>query len=218
MKLIINEQDINNLINKIITEMAYPTSFNMEQFKNIGSYAGRVNYCKTHLQRIAEGSSRMVFKIDEQKVLKLAKNRKGLGQNEAEANMGYNESYFDCIAEVFDYDEDYLFVEMELAKKCSPKDFKRITGYDFNTFTKFIQSDINGSTRKDFEQEFIDDVYENQTILAQVSEFIRNYDLPLGDLLTIKHYGIVNRNGQEVIVIIDYGLTEDVFSQHYSKR
>lgn len=98
-----------------INEMAYPTSFNMEEFKNIRSFAGIVAYCRKHLTRIAEGSSRMVFKIDDEKVLKLAKNRKGLGQNKAEADMGYNEGYFTCIAHVSDYDDNYMFVEMELA-------------------------------------------------------------------------------------------------------
>ncbi len=218
MKITINEFELNNLIHKIITEMAYPTSFNMEQFKNIKSFTERVRYCKTHLQRIAEGSSRMVFKIDEQKVLKLAKNRKGLSQNKSEADMGYNEGYFDCIAEVFDYDDNYLFVEMELAKKCTPNDFKRITGYDFKTFAKFIESEKYGRLTREFEQDFIDEVYNEQAIMVQVSEFIRTYNMPVADLLTIKHYGVVNRNGEEVIVIIDYGLTEEVFSKHYSRK
>lgn len=198
-----------------INEMAYPTSFNMEEFKKIRSFAGRVAYCRKHLNRIAEGSSRMVFKIDDEKVLKLAKNRKGLGQNESEARMGYSEGYFTCIAHVFDYDDNYMFVEMELAKKCSKQDFLRITGYDFETFVKYLQAESNGDLRKEFSQEFIDEAYDNSSIMTEVSEFVRTYELPLGDIYRLEHYGIVKRKGEEYVVLIDYGLTNDVYEKYY---
>jgi len=218
-ELEITEVDEHGVIvnedNSTITEMAYPASFNMEEFKNIRSFAGRVAYCRKHLTRIAEGSSRMVFKIDDEKVLKLAKNRKGLGQNKAEADMGYNEGYFTCIAHVFDYDDDYMFVEMELANKCSKQDFQRITGYDFETFVEFLRAEASGNLRKEFSQEFIDEAYDNQSIMTEISEFVRTYELPVGDIYYLPHYGIVKRNGEEYVVLIDYGLTNDVYEKYY---
>lgn len=216
----ITKLQLNNLVNaKDIDEMAYPSSFNMEEFKSINSFAGRVKYCRTHLKRLAEGSSRMVFQIDDEKVLKLAKNRKGLAQNMAEADMGYNEGYFDCIAKVFDYEENnYFFVEMELARKCSPADFKRVTEYDFETFVNFIQSELNGTLKKNFTDDFIDNAYDENSIMTQVIDFIHSWDLPAGDLYRIEHYGIVKRNGEEYVVIIDYGLTDKVLKQHYQRK
>jgi len=214
MKLIISEQQYKNLLN----EMPYPQSFNMETFKSITSFAGRVKYCREHLKRIAEGSSRMIFKIDDEKVLKLAKNRKGLAQNKSEADMGYNEGYFTCVAEVFDFDDNYLFVEMEYASPCSKRDFLRIEGYDFETFKKFILSLHKDRVRIDFSQETIDDFYDNQSLATQIYEFANTYNLPISeytDLLLLKHYGIVKRNGIEYIVIIDYGLTNEVLKKHY---
>lgn len=201
-----------------INEMAYPASFNMEEFKNIRSFAGRVAYCRKHLARIAEGSSRMVFRIDDEKVLKLAKNRKGLSQNKAEADMGYNEYYFTCIARVFEYDDDYMFVEMELANKCSKQDFLRITGYDFETFVKFLRSEFNETQHEEFSEEFIEDAYENNSIMCEISEFVRTYKLPIGDIYRLEHYGVVKRKGEEYVVLIDYGLTQDVWNKHYQKQ
>ena len=101
MKYRITEQQLNTIMN----EMAYPDSFNMETFKSLTSYQKRIQYCRQHLQRIAEGSSRIAFKIDDTKVLKLAKNGRGLIQNEGEADLGYNNYYFTCLAEVFEFDE-----------------------------------------------------------------------------------------------------------------
>ena len=68
---------------KIIDEMAYPVSFNMAEFKTLTTFSERIRYCQTRLQRISSGSARIVYKIDNEKVLKLAKNRKGIAQNEA---------------------------------------------------------------------------------------------------------------------------------------
>ena len=46
-----------------------------------------------------------------------------------------------------------------------------------------------------------------------------NYQLTTwGDLTRISSYGIVKRNGQEELVIIDFGLTEDVYNNFYGKR
>ena len=74
---------------KIINEMAYPFSFNMDEFKMLKTFAARIKYCQARLQRISSGSSRIVYKIDSEKVLKLAKNRKGIAQNEAEGGDYY---------------------------------------------------------------------------------------------------------------------------------
>ena len=74
---------------KIIDEMAYPVSFNMDEFKMLKTFAARIKYCQARLQRISSGSSRIVYKIDNEKVLKLAKNRKGIAQNEAEGGDYY---------------------------------------------------------------------------------------------------------------------------------
>ena len=63
-----------------IDEMAYPTSFNMGEFKSIKSYKGKLDYAKQHLLgKLGAGSSRAVFKVDDEKVLKIALNEKGLG-------------------------------------------------------------------------------------------------------------------------------------------
>ena len=76
----LSESDLKDIIkdtaNAIISEMAYPASFNMEEFKSLKSFAKRMEYCKSRLPRLGAGSSRVVFRVDDDKVLKLAKKRK----------------------------------------------------------------------------------------------------------------------------------------------
>lgn len=210
------EESVNENIE--LNEMPYPSSFDMEHFKSINSFKGRVEYCRQHLPKIGEGSSRMVFKIDDEKVIKLAKNRKGLEQNKTEADKGYDENYFDCIAKVFDYDDNYKFIEMELALPCKKSDFKRITEYDFETHVKFIIAEKNDKLYQEFTNEFIDDAYDNYSIMTQVIDFIRNYKFPIEDLLRLQQYGVVKRNGEEHVVIVDYGLTNEIWDKFYTKK
>lgn len=51
--------------------------------------------------------------------------------------------------------------------------------------------------------------------MTEVSEFVRTYELPLGDICHFGHYGIVKRKGEEYVVLIDYGLTKDVQEKYY---
>lgn len=220
-----SEYSTNININEkhLINEMPYPESFNMDTFKAINSFVNRVAYCKLHLKKIAEGSSRIAFIIDDTKVLKLAKNRKGLAQNENEANMGYNEGYFDCIAHVFDFDDNYTFIEMERARKCSPQEFKNIVGYSLEDVIKFIHNDLAGDYRyrdlkkQNIPQEILNDMYENDFI-RDLNDFLHTYDMLVADIAKKDSYGIVKRNGHDEVVLLDYGATQQTWDKYYVKR
>lgn len=198
----------------------YPSSFDMEKFKSLSSFAARIRYCGEHLQRISSGSSRIVYKIDNEKVLKLAWNKKGLAQNEVEIEYG---GYYDIegiTARVFDSDPNNLWVEMELARKLSKGDFKRLTGLDWEMYAKAIHNHGidtgNGRGYKhDLPEEFKEEVWENEFSYAML-DFMGNYGIPAGDLTRRSTYGIVKRDGQDDIVMIDYGLTSDVYDSYYS--
>lgn len=119
---------ITECINEVLKE-DYPSSWNKEEFKKISSYAGKIKYAATHLKRISSGSGRVVFVIDDKKALKMAKNEKGVAQNEVEVDWGAQDMYGDIIAKIYDFDEvGYRWIEMELAKKISMGKFRELTG------------------------------------------------------------------------------------------
>ena len=122
IKIKLNE--LKNIIVEAINEMAYPTNFSLNEFINLNSYAKRIKYCQEKLKRISSGSSRIVYQIDNEKVLKIAKNKKGIAQNIAEND--YVIQTHDIVAKVFEADNNGLFNEMELANKVNPTIFKKI--------------------------------------------------------------------------------------------
>ena len=201
----------------------YPSSFDMDTFKSLRSHSARNKYAAEHLNRISSGSSRIVYKIDDEKVLKLAKNDKGIAQNEVEIEYGQYSDIDDIVAKIFDYDEkDSLWVEMELANKVKKSDFKNIVGYSFEDIQKAIHNygidsgNANRVTGKyEMDKSLLEDMWENE-FMYEMFSFIGNYGVPIGDLKRLSSYGVVKRNGQDAIVLIDYGLTHDVYSSYYS--
>lgn len=219
-------KNIRALIREFIQESDlledYPASFDMETFKSLKSHAGRNRYAQEHLQKLASGSSRIVYKIDDEKVLKLAKNDKGVAQNEVEIEYGQYNDIKDIVAKIFDYDEqNNLWVEMELARKVKASDFKNIVGYNFEDIKTAIHNvgvdsgNLRRVAKYEMSQELAGDMWENE-FMYELFSFIGNYAVPVGDLQRLSSYGLVKRDGQDTIVLIDYGLTHDVYSSYYS--
>lgn len=206
-------------VDSIIDE-EYPSSFDREHFKSLSSYNSRVKYCEEHLTRIASGSARIVYQIDNEKVLKLAKNKKGLAQNEIEASHSQYYDLENVLARTFDADQNDLWVEMELARKVRVADFKRIVGFDFKDYCKAIHNYDNEANNRrrydmDIDPEILKDMWEDEFIY-DIFQYIAGYEIPAGDLMRLNSYGLVKRNGQDAIVIIDFGLDNDVYTSYYS--
>ena len=224
-KVIISEEQYK----KIVQEMAYPSVFNMDEFKSLTTFAARIRYCETRLQRLSSGSSRIVYKIDDEKVLKLAKNKKGIAQNRVEGGDYYKNS-IGCFAEIYDVDDNFLWIEMQLARKAKLSDFKHLTGYDFNIMCQWIYNCRSRYTRGGygcdksydsiFNSEEFEEGLENYSIFADIQEYLCNYQLEsVGDLTRLNSWGVVNDEyGQEKLVIIDSGLDDNVMSTYYRKN
>ena len=218
MKIRITESQYNNFIERSLEE-EYPVNWSVDDFKKLRSFNARIKYCEKNLIRISSGSSRIVYKIDDTKVLKLAKNRKGIAQNEVE--ISYSNDYYlkNIIAEVIEYDENDLWVEMELARKVTPVFFKNIVGVSFDEYCnvmRYQHSETFGrrSYISHSKPENMDEMWENEFVSNMIDAMI-NYEMPVGDLCKLSTYGLVKRDGYEKIVLIDYGLTNNVYDSYY---
>ena len=129
----------------------YPPTWDIDTFKSLTSFSQRIKYCNQNLKRLASGSARIAYQIDDEKVLKLAKNKKGIAQNSVERDWYVQQSYGDVVAKIFDVDENDLWLEMELAKKLTPSAFIRIVGEPVDVVGKYLahKDDIdNGKKRR----------------------------------------------------------------------
>lgn len=206
---------------KTFIEEDYPTSWNVEEFAKLDNFSSRKDYCDTHLTRLSSGSGRIVYKIDNDKVLKLAKNTKGVAQNEVEIELGGNSYFNNLFAKVYESDPTGKWVEMQLASKLTTGKFKSMLGFSFDDFSRaLINFDAQNVTFKRLSRplEVKDEelIYEDE-FYAGVTELMSNYRIAAGDFTKTSSYGVVSDGGSDEIVLVDFGLTQDVFDDHYAK-
>lgn len=200
----------------------YPSTFNKQDFENIKSFQGKLDYAVTHMKKIATGSARAVFKVDEQKVLKIAKNKKGLAQNRAESDP-YLQNY-DITARVFDMDRrNDFWLEMELATKLTPTKFKEITGVTIDQVSMYVchkHAEHNG--KKSFFSHRLDpqilEKLDNNEFLIDLLSLMQDMNMPCGDLGRLSSFGEVKRNGKPAVVLVDFGLTQEIYDDFYKVR
>ena len=196
--------------------------FSLEELSAIQSFRGRFNYCTQHLgKHIGKGSSRATFQIDDEKVLKLAWNNKGMDQNIVEMQT-YTASIF---PNVYDYDENGKWIISEFVLPAKSQDFKHCFGMTFQQFVSFISA--SGKYRFGGrywnampENEWIS-YLENNEELSEFDEYIGNYGshsfTPIGDMTRLCNYGLTQRNGEATIVLLDSGLSEEVWNNYYKR-
>jgi hypothetical protein len=192
------------------TEMAYPAGFSMETLLSFSSYSDRIKYANKNLEYINHGSSRTVFGVDEKKVLKVARNDRGLAQNGAEVR--FSKKQIPICARVFKWADDNSFIEMERAE---PIDDMAIFEYGTGITSMFLFHEYLGELSYREDKVNIKGFTDNPWV-QELVKFAKDnkYELP-GDFTTLSAYGIVHRKEGWRVVIIDYGFTPSVHNDYY---
>lgn len=167
---------------------------------------------------IGNGSSRMVFAIDNEKVLKLAKNRKGTAQNKAEFNNCNDYYAGDMFTKVFEYDDQYFtYIIAERAMPVRAADFRNIMGVDYKYFCHICMGAFSQYSRYSYDN--LDDndyqMIEDNEDLNSWYDYISNYQpISVYEITRKANLGVVNRNGRKEIVIVDSGFNNDVANMY----
>lgn len=198
-------------------EANWPQSFDMEHFKALTSFKARMDYCQAHLPRIGGGSGRMVYKIDDQTALKLAKNAKGVAQNKAEDDEYIQRTYDHIVTKVLDRHPNYLWIESQLAKKVNRSRFKQLSGGididDIEIWMTNYGLARKGEKKRYQDSEMNDRIWNNE-FFYDVADMGNNMKMNFGDFGRLSSYG--EFNGE--LRLVDYGLSDDVYTTHYERK
>ena len=194
--------------------------FNVKELSGISSFKGRYKYCIEHLgSPIGRGSGRVVFQIDDYRILKLALNQKGQAQNEVEITNGQGmySGLFPMILQCDKYDDNWIVSEYVLPAKVS--DFPEVVGVTFKEFCQFVKNSYifnvtNGKLNPAEHEKFLD-YLDNNEELHEVDEYIADCQIPIGDLTRISSWGISDRFGDACLVLLDNGLNDEVLNKYY---
>ena len=205
---------------KLLKEAA-SSSFSLQDLSKINSFKDRYEYCIEQLGPTqGRGSSRVVFQIDDNKVLKLALNNKGIAQNQAEDD-GYLQN-IGLSPKIFENDSEYKWLVSEFVLPAKKQDFKECLGIDFEEFCDFIRAcfrlryNVNTYGRT-VDQYRYEELIEYNETCNTFDDYIGNYNPPMGDLLRIANYGMVKRDGYIDIVLLDSGLTHEIYDNYYKR-
>lgn len=194
------------LCEELMDEAVYPASFDLDHFKSLTTFKARVQYCNSTLQRLGSGSSRIAYLIDEVTVLKLAKNTKGIDQNEVEIDVSKHVDY--GVAKVLEFDSRGLWVESQFAKKITPSRFQQLAGFSLRDLGLWLHNYIavEKGRRKLYKlSDEINNLITDHPISNTIEELIHSFNLGIGDLGRISSWGEIDGK----LVIKDYGFIVD---------
>lgn len=196
----------------------YPEGFDLNEFKSLKSFNARKKYADQRLQKIGKGSSRIVYKIDDNTVMKMAFNDKGVAQNQVEGDYGLHRMYPDILPDLIDSDDDNLWIIKQFAHKITQSEFKQKTGIKFSDFGDTIRYELNRAhgTRNYFSKPLKFDEVIDDEFVQEVLDMAINFDLLPGDLEKISSFGKIDNKKDPVLT--DVGLTRTVWNEHYARR
>lgn len=225
MKIIITEKQERTIKSLIVNE-AMSDEFSFDTLKSLKTFRDRKNYCDKYLGfNVGSGSSRLVYQLDDEKVLKLAKNEKGIAQNEEEYSFG-QEKFVDVTPHIFNEMCDlvnFTFIVSEYVLPAKEKDFMELYGINFKTFISVINTvsvwygGKRSSSTKVLSDEEMKYLQEENPDIKEFVDYVSNYQPPIGDMLRLTSYGMVMREGSPQIVLLDSGLTDEIYNKYYKK-
>ena len=195
-----------------------------------------------NIRYVSSGSSRTVYALADGTALKLAKSNAGRAQNKQEAKNCMDPIYkYEIFPDFYAADKkDWLALNCELCAKAEKSDFAKLfklqptgiasiieliikmklSNFELEKAKKHFES-LNVYTYAYFIQQLIDNkTLATKAILSLLDFYRRNGldEMLLGDVESVANWGLVIRDNQPVLVILDAGFNENVYQTYYVSR
>jgi hypothetical protein len=181
----------------------------LKNIERLETHGARKKYAEKNLKHLSSGSSRIVYLTSDDTIIKLAKNDKGLAQNKAESNPKMKSKF---INKTISSAKNNSWMQTHFLDKITTKDFEEMTGLDFDDFGDGIRyglKNVSGHSDKEKPKNF--DKVSKSEIYKEMKKIGEKFKLMAGDLARISSWG--TKDGHPVL--IDAGLTKEVFSEYY---
>jgi len=198
------------LIEKIRTKRGvyspFGSKFELNKFKKLPSREVMKQYAYMFLEPLGRGSSREVYTLSSRYALKIARNDKGVAQNEAEVDTFTNPQTKNVVAKVQSFDPDYNWMISDLVKPFdSEQEFQGAAGLSFDKFCNQIADVLGGEP----------DAKDACELAQATAVTIKQNKLMRGDVNKIDSWGLTSAGDP---VLLDYGFTKSVADKHYPKK
>lgn len=205
--------------------------FSLDKLKEFDDYKARIHFVNDNLTLLGKGSSRVVYRYDKFKVIKIAKNYKGLKQNEIETYYKYKK--FNYITNVLDFDNDtttneilWILTEYAIPLK-TQEELYNLLGIIEPQFKNLIyyldkiiinKNNIETSEGRTPNTSILLKTKElmnekNPNLFEEIVEMTEKFSLT--DIFYYDNWGYLTRKNKITPVILDLGMNYEVFKNHY---
>lgn len=202
-----------------------------ELLQTVSSHKKAIDLALEKAKRIGQGSSRAVFDLKDpeygETVIKIAKNKKGLYQNEFETEVLGDNFYPDILPKLYDYDKDSimqgknegkpLWLQVEKVSKITLKEYDKALDNKSSYLKYYLYSILgpNYNFGKNLLTSEIKEYFSNNEYVQELLQLAGNYGLPIEDLTTYRNIG-KRDNGD--LVVLDVGLSQQIYDNFYRRK
>ncbi len=193
--------------------------FDFKKLNQIKTFKKRIKFCKERLKKIGKGRNRIVFYLEDNKVLKLSINKNGIAQTKVECNPDLQSKFSEMVAKIFDYDPEFKWVIMEKAERINDKIYFDTLKHSYDEVAKYFFILHNEKyfkknnilicpiQKKQFEE--YKEKFKNSLYVQKLKKIYDYFDLEFSaDFFKNTSYGIVIRNNTPQLVLIDCGFAQ----------
>ena len=177
------------------------SSNDIDNFTQLHKFADRKKYADENYKLLNKGTGRYVYDINNEYVLKLAKNNKGIEQNKTEINISKSGKYNDINANVVEFDDNGLYLIQQKAYRLTEQGFKDITGLQLQGFLYYLRHNREWDGG-------------NIKFYNKVNSLVNEFELDRFDIANESSWGIINNN----VVMVDYGLDMNIARKLYGVK
>lgn len=146
LKLFIKEM-VSSVLHKLLIENSFEKVEDIEEkIITLKTQEDKINFAKSNLEKLGEGEGRLVFRLGESQVLKIAKDKFGLSQNKNESltYSGLKSNDLESIVpKVFTTGPGYSYIISEFVTQANEGNFRSKTGMDFESYTLELEDAIS---------------------------------------------------------------------------
>jgi predicted ABC-type ATPase len=181
---------------------------------------------KLNLKVAGTGSSRIVFDLKNNRVVKIARNNKGIEQNKLEAFAGKDPFVERILATVWEFAEDFSWIVADKLDPLSDGDgatAEEIVGVEWNEVRDLVNAGANkesavtsvagGRSKEKKMTGKSKGCLTGDSFLSYIDDFMTRYpDMLPGDIAKLSSWGVTP---QGCLVLLDYGITRKKFRELY---
>jgi hypothetical protein len=179
----------------------------LKNLSKIETHSVRVEYAERNLDHLSSGTSRVVFTLPGKKeVLKLAKNDRGVAQNEAEAGLTCKYVNKTLQACPNDYWKTSPFLD-----KITEKEFEKLTGANFKDFGNALEYELRDVSGSKVDKPKNLDKMKELDIFKELVKLGKKHQLMPADMSRISSWGKIDDHP----TLLDAGLTREIYDEFY---